>query len=418
MPYQSVASPRLVLALLTAVVLINIVDRQLIGILAEPIKAELGLSDTQLGLLTGLAFSLFYAFMSLPIARLADRGDRVRIISVATAAWSAMTAVCGLAPNFHILLLARMGVAAGEAGCLPPTYSLIAEYFPPDKRASALAVLQIGTGLAVFCAFFIGGILGESLGWRTTFVLLSLPGLLLALSVWRVLPEPRRSSAVATQAAVAPLPLRTALALLFSQRAYIHLLIGGAAASFTVYSLLVWTPSLFQRAYAWSLSGIGMALGIVFAIGSTIGALVSGAFADKRLKRDRGAHGQVPSVLMLCAIPLVLTGLLVPNGIVALVTIALAQLLSNTWQPNVLAAVQGLADARSRALASAIVGLATNLVGLGLGPLIIGMLSDALAPHFGSQTLRYAMLPCALAYALAAFHLHLAARHLRARPET
>lgn len=283
-------SVRLTLWILLTVYVFNFIDRQIVNILAEPIARDLKLSDTQIGLMTGLAFALFYTVLGIPIAHFADRPgtNRPRLIAVALALWSAMTALCGLAQNFVQLLLARIGVGVGEAGCTPPAHSLIADIVTPERRASALAFYSLGIPLGTLLGMIIGGTLVDWMGWREAFVIVGLPGVALALVVWFVLKDPRRSDAatlVRAQGQSAELPLRQAVSEVIGSRAFVLLLLAGSAASFLAYGKTTWTTIFFQRTHDLTPGQVGLWFGLLAGAAGMLGTWLGAIWLTASARR-------------------------------------------------------------------------------------------------------------------------------------
>lgn len=394
------ASRIVILATLVAVISLNIIDRQIIAILAEPIKRDLGLTDTQLGLLTGLAFSLFYSVVGLPIARFADRGDRVRLLAAATFAWSLMTGLGAAAVGYVTLLLARAGVAVGEAGCNPTTQSLLADYFPPEQRGLAQGVLVTSIPISSLLALAIGGLVADWLGWRWTLVAVAVPGLLLAPLILRLLPEPRRAAAPVA-AAVRP-GIGQDLAGLVAQRPLVLLILAATFASIQSYAMLLWAPSFFIRTFGWSLAAAGVWLGLAVGVGGVIGSLVAGRLADRLRSRGAGAQILISAVVAAATVPILLVMLGGTDADIAIAAFFVLQAVSVASSPALYAALQDFAPPGNRALAFALLSLCANLVGMGLGPVLLGAVSDALQPLHGDQSLRYALLVCVVTQAVAA----------------
>ena len=283
-------STRVMLWLLLVVYIFNFLDRQIVNILAEPIRRDLDLSDTQIGLMTGIAFALFYTVLGLPIARYADRPgtDRAKLIAGALAIWSAMTALCGLAQNFGQLLLARIGVGVGEAGCTPAAHSLIADSVPAEKRASALAFYALGIPIGSLLGMLIGGILADTIGWRKAFLFVGAPGLLLAIVVVLFLRDPRRKQVLDAKAPALPvLGMGAAIKSLLLSRTYVLLLAAGSAASFLSYGKSTWTTIFFQRTHGLSTSEVGFWFGIGGGIAGITGTILGGWLADRYGRIDR-----------------------------------------------------------------------------------------------------------------------------------
>ena len=405
-----------ILSTLVAVISLNIIDRQIIAILAEPIKRDLALSDTQLGLLTGLAFSLFYSMVGLPIARFADRGDRVRLLAAATFAWSLMTALGAAAVGYVTLLLARAGVAMGEAGCNPTTQSLLADYFPPEQRGLAQGILVTSIPISSLLALAIGGLVAEQLGWRWTLVAVAVPGLLLAPLILKLLPEPRRTADQVGAAARAG--MWQDLAGLLGQRELVLLIAAATFASIQSYAMLLWAPSFFIRSFGWSLAAAGVWLGLAVGVGGVIGSLVAGRLADRLRSRGAGAQILISAVVASATVPILLVMLGGTRAEIAIGAFFVLQAVSVASSPALYAALQDFAPAGNRALAFALLSLCANLVGMGLGPVLLGAVSDALQPVHGDQSLRLALLLCVLTQAVAALLYALtyrAAAHRHAR---
>jgi MFS transporter, Spinster family, sphingosine-1-phosphate transporter len=405
---------RYLLALLLIILAFNYVDRLALGILLQSIKTDFQLSDTQLGFMSGIAFALFYAIMGIPIARWADRGNRVVIIAVTTALWSVAVIFCGMAGNFLQLLLVRIGVAVGEAGCIPPAHSLIADHFSRGERARATATYMLGTSVSMVIGYFVAGWLNEMYGWRMTFILLGAPGVVLAVLVATTLREPRRDAARHTSASEAavqnPQPeiqptLRETLVTLWSNRSFRHLLLGYSIASFFAYGISQWKPAFFVRSYGMSTGDLGMAFALVSGLGGMFGTYLGGRLAS------RFASQNEPLQLKAIAIAYASFGViscgiyLSPTAPMAFAFMGVAIIgVSMTYGP-LFATIQTMVPPRMRAMAVALIFFFVNLVGMGLGPLAAGMLSDFYQAWTGEQSLRYALLTLCPGYVWAAFHL-------------
>lgn len=409
---KSLTSPRYrnyVLALLVVVYAFNFLDRQIMTILAEPIKNELDLSDTQVGLMTGLAFALFYTLLGIPIARLADRINRVNIMSIALVAWSGMTAVCGIAQNFTQMLASRVGVGIGEAGCTPTAHSLIADYFPPEKRASAMSIYSLGIPIGIICGVLGAGWIAEYYGWRIAFLVVGIPGILLAFVVKLTLREPIRGMSDPQQALKPDaLPLLDTLHLLVKNRTLIHLAIGAGLTSFLVYGLGQWMPAYFIRVHKISLAEAATYFGLVVGVSSAIGTILGGLLADKLAERDPRFYAWLPGIAGLLSFPFYVVAILITEPHIAIIILIVPSMLNALWLGPVFGSTQNLAPIRARALASAILLFIINIIGLGLGPLIIGILSDVTA------SLKTAILMTTGVYLWASTHFILAARTIRA----
>ena len=388
------SSTRVLLWLLLIVYIFNFIDRQIVNILAEPISRELGLSDTQIGLMTGIAFALFYAILGLPIARYADRPttNRGRLIALALVIWSLATAVCGLAQNFIQLLLARMGVGIGEAGCTPAAHSLIADRVPPERRSSALAFYALGIPIGTLLGMMIGGYLADELGWRRAFFVVGLPGVVLGVIVALVLKDNARPvHASAGSAAAMPASLRQSLTEVLRSRAYVLLLCAGSAASFLSYGKGIWTAIFFQRSHGLTPGEVGFYFGLWGGIAGIAGTVLGGWLADRFGRTNRRHVLTAPAIGMTLAAPLAFAAYFVTRWEVALALLMVPTLLNSLYYGPTYSSVQGLVPLRTRAIASALLLFGQNLIGLGLGPLFFGMLSDLLKPAYGDESVRYVL---------------------------
>ena len=397
----------LTLALLTATYFFSYMDRQILAILLERIKADLVLTDTQLGLLSGLVFAVFYATLGIPIARLADRTSRRNIIAGSLAVWSLMTALCGLAQNFTQLMLARIGVGIGEAGSSPPSHSIIADLYPPEKRASAMAIYSLGVVLGAGFGTLIGGVVAHSFGWRVAMFTVGLPGVALAVLVRLFVVEPRRGlsdAARAVQGGDQPGIVQGFASIWQNSRA-LHLVVAVTLTSMIGYALTGWGPSYMQRSLGLSMLDVSKYVALPGALLGSISAIFGGRIADALAKR-RGLHVQswVVAVMKLLALPFMLGFYLVEDATLAIGLYFVSLIFANSYLGPSFALIQHLAPLRLRAMWAAITLLVINLVGLGLGPLIVGRLSDLLAPSFGADSLRYAMAIVALMTPWAVFH--------------
>ncbi|MDQ2893958.1 MAG: MFS transporter [Pseudomonadota bacterium] len=397
----------LTLALLTLVYFFSYMDRQILAILLELIKADLHLSDTQLGMLSGLAFAIFYAGLGIPVARLADRTNRRNIIAIALAIWSAMTALCGLAQNFGQLLAARIGVGVGEAGSSPPSHSIIADLYPPEQRASAMAIYATGVVLGGGFGTMIGGMAAGAFGWRIAMVLIGVPGILLAIIVRLFVVEPKRGLSDA-QIAVSDdnMPsVRDAILGMWRSGPAFHLVMGVTLTSLIGYALAAFGPSYLQRSLGFSIQQVALIAAPIAAIVGTISGIGGGKLADWASKRW-GLHAQswMVAVLKCLALPFTLVFYTTDSTTVALVCYAFQFLFASSYLGPSFALLQGLAPIRVRAMWAAVTLLVINLIGLGLGPLAIGLISDALKPSLGVESLRWAMVIMAAITPWAIFH--------------
>lgn len=396
----------LVLWTLAGVYALSFLDRQVISILAEDVRRDLHLTDTQLGLVTGVAFALFYATLGIPIARLADRHHRPRIMAACLALWSLMTAACGLATNFVQLALARVGVGVGEAGCMPPAHSLIADFYPPERRSGAMAVFQLGVPLGVLLGFLVGGWVNEWLGWRAALYCVGLPGIVAAWWVLRVVPEPRAGRAPPGSHAQG---IDAAFALL-RDRAYVHLAMGATLASAGGYAVIGWTPALLIRDFHLGTGHVGTALALIIGVGGALGSWVGGRAGDQAIKRSPQGAYRVAAAICILAAPLYVAAYLQSTANATLAWLVVPFALAFAWMGPCWAMIQGRAAEQSRAMASALVLLLLNLVGLGLGPVLVGGLSDHFAAAGQPRGLQWALVCSCLTFAWAGLHFLLAGR--------
>lgn len=413
------AQTRTMLWILLIVYIFNFLDRQIVNILAEPIKADLGLSDTELGLLAGPAFAVFYALLGIPIARYADKDgtNRVRLIALALAIWSAMTAVCGLAQNFVQLLFARIGVGVGEAGCTPAAHSLISDSVPVAKRSSAIAFYGLGVPIGSLLGLIIGGIVNDLYGWRIALMLVGAPGLLLALIVLFVMREPRHSrtaETVATASAAVPLSMREAMREIFTSRAYIYILIAASFTAFLGYGKGLWTISFFIRSHGLSTTEAGLSLAVVLGLAAAFGTWLGGKMADKFGARDKRHILTFPAFGMAIVAPVLFLGYYMENWIVAMALLVVPSIVNNAYYGPAYGCVQGLVQPRARAVAASIMLFGQNLIGLGLGPFLFGVLSDALQPVAGQESVRWVLYGAAWLGLIPAFFFWRASLRLKA----
>ncbi len=403
-----------VLALLVVVYVFNFVDRTILSILLEPIKAEFDLSDTQLGFLSGLAFALFYTFMGIPIARWADRGVRRTIIAISLFTWSAMTAFTGAAQNFGMLLAARVGVGVGEAGCSPPAHSLLSDYFPAQRRATALAIYSLGIPIGSGIGYLAGGWLAEWFDWRTAFVVVGLPGVLLAGVVQWTLREPVRGAYDPPAPETARKTFREVLDFLLARRSFRHMALGAALHAFYGYGAGAFNPAFFVRSHGLSIGEIGTWLAAIGFTGGVLGTYLGGYLSDRIADRDVRWYMWLPALSTALYVPFVFLLYLWPTPYGALALALPGSLLGSMYLGPTFAMTQTLVRPEMRAVASAILLFIINLIGLGFGPQGVGFLSDLLAPSFGVESLRYALLTVVVVFACwSVLEYTLAARTLR-----
>ncbi|MEQ8310219.1 MAG: MFS transporter [Sphingopyxis sp.] len=400
------------LAMLFIVGTINFVDRQLLSVLVEPIRAEMQFSDTQFGLLTGFAFALFYAAAGVPVAMIADRWNRVKLIGIACIVWSGFTAACGMVSNFWQLALMRFGVGAGEAGGTAPSLSVIADYYPPAQRPLAIGLFTCNGPFGVFVGAAFGAWAAANIGWRNAFVVIGIVGVLIApLLIWLVR-EPARGAMDTHRPADEALPFRQSLAMFARRPSLRMVMIGSGLAAFVSYGMLNWIPAFLMRTQQMPLEAMATwfapAAGITFGVG----ILGGGWLVSHRAKISARAYGTIPALATAVLIPTFIAALLVDSWQVSLALMLLPMAACTVYIAPALALVQNLTPPRSRATAAALLMLMFNIVGLGLGPLFAGMISDFLKPEFGDASLRWALLalmPFAAAAGIAQFAM---TRHL------
>ncbi len=408
---QPLAGHRSTLTLLMLAYTLSMCDRMILSILFPDIQAEFGLSDTQLGLLGGISFALFYATMGLPIARLSDQYSRKRIIIGSLVIFSIMTALGGMATGFISLLVFRIGVGIGEAGVNPASHSIIADYFPPKRRAFAMAILMLGGSLGMMFGFVGGGFIAEAYSWRVALISVGLPGVLLAVVMAIVLREPARGT-YETETPPPPPPIMTTATTMWANPAMRHLIAGSIIAGLVGYGFTQWLPTFFMRAHELSQSQTGMLMAGVFGISGAIGALVCGKLFDRLSHRgfDRGM--KMLAIVPFFTIPFFIMGLLADDLTTAILFFIIPGFAANYSIGPIIAMIQTLSPVHMRAVASAVKMLLLNLIGLGLGPLLLGVLSDLLTPYYGEDSLSIALAYFAVVGLWGSLHFWLCARAL------
>ena len=391
-PY-SVAYRWYALVLLVIVYVFNFIDRSILGILVQPIKEDLGVSDTAMGFLGGIAFAIFYTFMGIPIARLADTGSRINVLSVSLFLWSGATALCGLAQNFFHLLAARIGVAVGEAGGSPPSHSMISDMFPPEKRATALAIYALGIPIGTMLGNLGGGWINEAFDWRTAFIVVGLPGVVLAIFLRLTLREPPRGAAEGVQfeAGEAP-PVKEVFRYLWARRSFRYLSLGGALHAFVGYGVGYWIPAMFARSHGLGTSEMGQAL-FYLGFASIAGTFLGGYLGDRFAKRDERWYVWLPGIATMASLPFSVFVYLWGEPYQALWMLAIPYFLGAYYLGPTFSMTQGMVGLRMRALAASISLFILNIIGLGLGPQFTGITSDILAAttSLGDESLRWAL---------------------------
>lgn len=403
-----------VLCILTLVYVFNFLDRQLLVILQEPIKQEMGLSDTQLGLLSGLAFAMVYVIFGLPLAQLAEKWNRRSVISASLAVWSGMTALTGFVSSYTQLLFARAAVGIGEAGGSPPAHSILSDIFPLSRRATALAFYSTGINLGILLGFLLGGWINEFFGWRKAFVIVGLPGIALALLLRFTVHEPRKGGSEGLVSVGQAPAFMDTLRSLLRKPSFRHLALATGLQSFVGYGMINWLPSFMIRTHGMSTGKLGTWLALSVGIAGAIGTFCGGMIADRLGRKDLRFYLWIPAVSQAVAIPLIYVVLLLGDPSPALTVNVLPSFLQTMYLGPALAMTHALVGVRAKAVGSAVLFFILNLVGLGFGPLTIGIVSDFLQPSFDTESLGIAMLGVAsIAGAWAVTHYLLAARSLR-----
>lgn len=378
--------------MLTLVYVFNFVDRQLLVILQESIKQDLHLSDTQLGLLSGFTFAVFYVTLGIPIARFADKTNRRNTVAVSLALWSIMTACSGLVKNFGQLLLARIGVGIGEAGGSPPAHAMLSDYFPPEKRSTALSIYSTGIYFGILVGFLMGGYLNQHLGWRTAFYTVGLPGVVFSILVYLTVKEPQRGATDTDRTMAVESPsLREVLSRLYATKTFVYLGLATGLHVFCIYGLNNWAPSFLMRLHGMKNSEIGALLGPIFGIGGAAGSFAGGYLTDHFGKTNKQQYLNIPAYAIMTSIPCAAGALFLQNTTLAIVCLGVTASLQSTYLGPSIAISHSLVPASMRSLTSAILFFVLNFIGLGFGPLVVGMISDGLAPSLGAESLRWAM---------------------------
>ncbi len=398
------------LSLIFVVLVIAYVDRGIFGVVLEPIKKEFGLSDLSLGLLTGPAFAVFYAVMGIPLARWADVGNRKTVVSVCLVIWSGMTALGGLAQNFGTLFLTRIGVGIGEAGAVPPTHSLASNYYPPSQHGKVASVLSFAALVGSFAGVIVGGEVLKATDWRITLMVVGVPGLLLAVLSFMTLKEPREITRVPKPSEVFDAASRQVIKHLIATKTYFQLLLTFATISFFTLGMPAFAIPFFQRSFELEVNIATRSYGIAALVSTILGTILAGIVVDRLAKRDVAWKLKLPGLSCLIATPIMGAALLAPDYKTCLMLYVVANTLVFLALPALYSAVYGVALDSERGMAIALLGLVTNLIGLGLGPVLIGGISDLLNPAFGIDSLRYALASSVIFLGWASVHMLLGAR--------
>lgn len=401
-----------VLFILVVVYTFNFLDRQIIGILAVPIQQELGLTDRQLGLMGGIAFALFYSTLGVPIALLADRVNRTWIMTIALAAWSLMTALCGFVGNFWQLFLARLGVGVGEAGGVAPAYSLVSDFFPPNQRARALAIYSFGIPIGSALGIVFGGVVASQIDWRAAFIIVGVAGLILAPVFKLTVREPERGRFDPPRVTKDHARIGEVFTVLLRKPSFFYLTLGASCSSMMGYGIFFWLPSFFVRSFDVDLLQASLLFGAILLVAGIAGIWMGGALGDRMGEKRKSAYAMVPAVAFIFTLPFYALGVLASTPVAAILFFSVPVALGLVWLGPVLSAFQHLVPPNMRATASAVFLLINNLLGIGGGVYILGEMSVRLQPYFGEESLRYSILIGAGFYVLAAIFLLLAARRI------
>jgi len=381
-----------VLAVFVLAYSFNFIDRYIMIILQEPIKAEFSLSDTQLGLLTGFAFAMFYVVCGIPLARLADKGNRRSIVSIAVVTWSFMTAISGIVTSYSQLLAARIGVAVGEAGGSPPAHSIISDIFPKGSRATALGIYSIGINLGILFGYLLGGWINEYLGWRMAFIVIGIPGILVGLLVRMTIAEPVRGLSEGVQQVDDAPGLKETFRFLWSKRSFRLLALATGVQNLAGYGIDAWVPPYIMRTFDLGTAELGTWMGLMAGFLGGAGTLVGGWLCDKLGRRDLRWYMWLPALSILLTLPFLVATFLVTDVYLALCLYGLPTFLMAIYLAPCIAMSHSMVTLRMRALASAVLFFVLNFIGLGLGPVSLGMASDLLAPVYGQDALRIALI--------------------------
>jgi predicted MFS family arabinose efflux permease len=388
----SIAARRYTLGVLVVVYTFNFIDRQILAILLPAIRVEFGVDDWVLGFLAGSAFALFYATLGIPIALLGDRWNRRNLIAIAVAIWSAMTALSGAAANIVHLALARIGVGIGEAGCSPPAHSMISDLYPPEQRSTAMGIFTLGISIGIMLAYLAGGWVVQNIGWREAFFMVGLPGLLLALVVRFTLPEPQRGMSDGRIDSGQNVGILGVSRFLLDRRSFIHLALGAGLASFNGYAVISFFPSFMARSHGMSIAEIGVYLGLIIGIAGGLGFAGGGYLADKASRWGTKYSLWTVSAATMFGWLFIYPMYTLDNPYWVLMLLITPTAFSNFYLATTFAQVQAMVGLRMRAMASALLLFLLNIIGLGLGPQITGILSDAFRQFVADDSLRYSLL--------------------------
>ncbi len=375
-----------VLGVFFLVSVFNYVDRQLVSVLLQPIKDEFGVSDAWMGALTGFAFMIVHSVFGIPLARWADSGNRKWILTLGLTVWSALTAASGLARSFGFLMFARMGVGIGEAAGTPTAHSMISDYFPLERRATALAVYAMGVYVGIMFGYIAAGWLGEQLGWRLTFIVVGLPGLLIALLLYFTVDEPARTTSVESH------PLGEVMRYLFAKPAYVILLVAASFHAAAAYCIALWAPTFLLRVHGMTLTEMGLSLGLLTGVAGAAGSLAGGVVSDRLARATKAAYGWTTAFAAFAALPFAIGFVSSERTWVALAWFAPMTFLTGLYIGPLYAMNQGLARPRMRAMAVAIHLFVVSILGGGVGPWAVGLMNDAFQAEYGDAGIRQSLI--------------------------
>lgn len=405
---------RYTLGVLVVVYTFNFIDRQILAILIEPIKADLGASDLVMGLLAGTAFAVFYAVLGMPLALIADRWNRRNLVGLSLAIWSGMTALSGLAQNVTHLAIARIGVGIGEAGCSPSAHSMLADLYPAKERATALGIYSLGIPFGIMFGLFAGGAIADQFGWRMAFFIVGIPGLVLSAIVFFTVKEPVRGQAdgVAADAKHDHPSIIEVFSYLLKRRAFINMAAAAGLTAFVGYGLSTWVPTFFVRTHGMTLTEAGFWLGLVLGIPGGIGIVAGGWLSDRFGGRDARWYLWVVAVALTVSVPLGVASFWVDSWQASLLFLCVPVMLGNFYQGTTFAQTQGLAPVHMRAVAAAILLFILNFIGFVFGPPAVGWLADVFTSSYGDDSLRYSLMCWGFVNLISAFLFWRAGTHL------
>jgi len=414
----------IMLVTLTFVYVLNFLDRQLLGILAKPIQDNLHITDGQLGLIGGLYFAFFYCFIAIPVGWFADRTNRVTVLSLACAIWSAATAACGMSANYTQLVIARMTVGFGEAGGVPPSYALITDTFPPGERGTAFGIYNLGPPIGAAIGIAFGASIAAAFDWRDAFIAIGIIGIVTAVLVKLVIPEPERGaldrlhSGEAAQDAGSKAPFGTTIGMFFRNPVLMLAALGSGATQFVTYGLGNFAVLFLMREKGMTLTDVAVWYALVVAIGMSAGMLVSGRVIDRFTRRSRVAYAMAPAISLAAAMPFYVLFVWAPDWPLALVFLTVAMFLNYFYRSSSIALVQEEVRPDQRVLSGALLLLVMNFIGLGLGPTYVGAASDYFAAHGYENSLQMSLYTMTPFYLIAIFFFLLLARRLKAEPQS